>query len=713
VGEKSRKNNRIVGKMHLRAVIIGCGNMAQVHISYILKNKDVQLAALCDKNEIRATELAEKYNIPYFIDTTKMLDDTKPDVVHILTPPKTHAEIATQCLNFGCHVFIEKPLCSTIDETDNIYKSAQLNDRIVGIDHNNLWSPLVQNALQIVQSGQIGRMIHIQYVMGDDYLEVLKEGYGKWALDLRGGIFADLIPHPLYLIRAFIPELKVHSVKAIGSDLINLRDLWVDFIGKDGHVNLWMSLNQRPIQHEMSIYCTDGRICIDLRNFNISVVREKGLPGPASRIVNTLSESRQRGTGTMKNAFKLVIGKFDPRVGTAGAIQAFYKAINKGDPSPVSEKDARATVQLSTEIWDLLERTPGAISPEVDEKGNVVVHKKPEDFKKNDRGKIPNILVTGGTGFIGHHLVNRLVSDGENVRVLCRRTSNLDRLPTKGVELILGDVSDLESVKKAMQGITILYHVAAATGGDWAEYHLGTVVGTENVLQAALEAGVDKVVYVSSMGVIHSSRFPRIGRVDEDFPLEKHPKARGEYSRAKLEAENIAREYIKQYLDLCIIRPGLVYGPGNSEFLPDAGFKVSNKLVLVVGMGRRRLGLTYVENLVEALVLAKQSNNSYGKTYNIIDPDQPTVRRYIRLYRQITGHKIRALYIPLFLWKVGFTILDGLLRLLRGSSPKLGYKLRSIACGPRYDTIAAIEQIEWDPKVTFKEGIITTYKEFE
>jgi len=140
---------------------------------------------------------------------------------------------------------------------------------------------------------------------------------------------------------------------------------------------------------------------------------------------------------------------------------------------------------------------------------------------------------------------------------------------------------------------------------------------------------------------------------------------------------------------------------------------VSNKLVLVVGMGRRRLGLTYVENLVEALVLAKQSNNSYGKTYNIIDPDQPTVRRYIRLYRQITGHKIRALYIPLFLWKVGFTILDGLLRLLRGSSPKLGYKLRSIACGPRYDTIAAIEQIEWDPKVTFKEGIITTYKEFE
>ena len=709
MGKESKTGNSIDRGVPMRTVLIGCGNMAQVHIPYILKNKDVQLAALCDKNEIRTKEVAQKYDIPYFIDTPQMLEDIKPDVVHILTPPQTHAIIAIQCLNSGCHIFVEKPLCLTLDEVDNIYKSAQLNDRIVGIDHNNLWSPLVQNALQIVQSGQIGRVIHIQYVMGDDYLEVLKEGYGKWALDLKGGVFADLIPHPLYLIRAFIPELKVHSAKAIGSNIKNLRELWVDFTGKDGHANLWMSLRQRPLQHEVNIYCTNGRICIDLRNFNLSIIKEKGLPGPISRIVNTLSESRQRSMGTLKNAFKLVIGKFNPRMGTAGAIQAFYKAINKGDPLPVTEKDARATVQLSTEIWNFLETNPGAISQEVDEYGKVVVHKNPDDFKKNNKGNIPNILVTGGTGFIGHHLVNRLVSDGENVRVLCRRTSNLDQLPTNGVELAFGDVSDFDSVCSAMHGVKMFYHAAATMGGDWADHYQGTVVGTKNVLQAALEAGVDKVVYVSSMGVLHSSRFPRFGHVDENFPLEKYPKARGDYSRAKLEAENIAKEYIKQDLDLCIIRPGLVYGPGNSEFLSDAGFKISNKLILVIGMGRRRLGLTYVENLTDALVLAARSNSSRGKTYNIVDPGQPTVRNYIRLFRQNTGRKIRVLYLPVFLWKVGFTMLDGLMRMVKGSSPKLGYKLCSISYGPRYNTSEAQNDLDWKEWISFEDGFHKTY----
>ena len=357
----------------MKVSIVGCGNMAQVHIPYILKSKDVQLVALCDQNEIRAKVLAKKYSTPYFIDTSQMLENTNPDVVHILTPPQSHTKIAIQCLDFGCHVFVEKPLCLTMDEVEDIYKSAQSNGRIVGIDHNNIWSPLFQKALQVVQSGQIGRLINIQYVIGDDFLEVVKRGYGRWALDLRGGVFADLIPHPLYLTRAFIPELKVHSMKAIGSDIKNLRELWVDFIGNDVYVNLWMSLNQRPLQHEMSIYCTDGRICIDLRNFNLSIIKEKGLLGPVSRILNTLSESWQRGMGTMKNAFKLFIRRFDPRMGTVSAIQAFYKAINNDEPSPVSKEDAKSTVQLSEDIWDLLERAPGAISHEVDEKGNVVV----------------------------------------------------------------------------------------------------------------------------------------------------------------------------------------------------------------------------------------------------------------------------------------------------------------------------------------------------
>ncbi len=265
-----------------------------------------------------------------------------------------------------------------------------------------------------------------------------------------------------------------------------------------------------------------------------------------------------------------------------------------------------------------------------------------------------------------------------------------------------------------MPGIEVLYHLAATTGGDWAAHYRGTVVGTRNVLQAAAEAGVRKVVYVSSLGVLHASRFPNGGRVDESFPLEQRPEARGHYSRAKLEAEQVAREFMeREKLPVCIVRPGLVYGPGRNELLSDAGFRVGNGLVLVVGMGGRRLGLTYVENLVDALLLAERNGRSVGGLYHIVDPAAPTVRQYLRAYRQAAGQRLTAIYLPTFLWLAGLGLLDGLLRLARGASPHLSYRLRSIARGPRYETTAAQTGLGWRASVPFAEGMARAYSPAE
>ena len=219
------------------------------------------------------------------------------------------------------------------------------------------------------------------------------------------------------------------------------------------------------------------------------------------------------------------------------------------------------------------------------------------------------------------------------------------------------------------------------------------------------------MVHVSSLGVLHASRFPSGGTVDESFPLEQRPEARGDYSRAKLDSEQVAREFARDgKLPLCIVRPGLVYGPGSVEFLSDAGFRVSNGLALVIGMGRRRLALTYVANLVDALLLAEQCEDSCERTYHIVDPGQPTVRQYVRAYRQATGQQVTTLYIPTFLWAVGFGLLDELLRLVRGTSPNLTYRLRSIAHGPRFDTATAQRELGWEAPGSFEIGMQKTYE---
>jgi len=419
-----------------KIALVGCGHIAGVHLACLRKTPGVDLVALCDRDELRARELAHRYRVPHYPDLAQMLAQVRPDAVHILTPPQTHAALTLQALQAGCHVLVEKPLCLTPAEADAIYEAAHAAGRWVSVDHTHLWSPLVQKARRVVDSGRLGRVLHIQYTMGDDYLEVVKGGYARWARELRGGAFCDLIPHPLYLFRAFLPDLQLASVWAVGAGITDLRELWADFAAGAAGASLWMSLNQRPLEHALRLYCTRGTVHIDLRNFCLAVLPERGLPGPAARLVNTVSESWQRGRGTLGSAIGLLLGRFDPWAGTAGAIRSFYQAIAEGKPPPVSPEEARAVVELSTAIWDALEGTPGALRPAVDERGQAIVRKTPADFAVAGVGADlapAHILVTGGTGFIGSHLVRRLVTEGRRVRVLCRSDSNLDALPADGV----------------------------------------------------------------------------------------------------------------------------------------------------------------------------------------------------------------------------------------------------------------------------------------
>jgi nucleoside-diphosphate-sugar epimerase len=261
-----------------------------------------------------------------------------------------------------------------------------------------------------------------------------------------------------------------------------------------------------------------------------------------------------------------------------------------------------------------------------------------------------------------------------------------------------------------MHGIENLYHLAATTGGDWATHYQGTVVGTRNVIQAAAEAGVRKVVYVSSLGVLHSSRFPNGAPIDESFPLDSQPELRGEYSRAKLEAEQLVMKSMNHTaLSVRVLRPGLVYGPGDGRFLSDAGFRISSGVVLVLGLGGRRLGLTYVENLVDALLLAAENPTCSGTVYHIVDPDQPTVRQYIRTYEKAADKPLTVVYLPTSLWTTAFGLLDGFLPILGRTSPHWRYRIRSIAHGPRYDTTAAQEGLGWSARVSFEDGMARTY----
>lgn len=219
-------------------------------------------------------------------------------------------------------------------------------------------------------------------------------------------------------------------------------------------------------------------------------------------------------------------------------------------------------------------------------------------------------LVTGGTGFIGQRLVSRLLERCEPVRLLVRHASNLAPFSGQSVEFAYGDVTDRASVESALAGCNRLYHLANVYDWwipDYSQYYRVNVEGTRGVLEAALAAGVEKVVYTSSYVTIPGAR----GEVFN----EKTPH-RGyfvcEYERTKYLGEQVALELAKKGLPVVCVLPTGVYGPGDTKAI--GRFIVAYLKRRLPGYIEVRTNMVYVDDVVEGHILAMEKGK-VGERY--------------------------------------------------------------------------------------------------
>lgn len=234
-------------------------------------------------------------------------------------------------------------------------------------------------------------------------------------------------------------------------------------------------------------------------------------------------------------------------------------------------------------------------------------------------------LVTGATGLIGSHLVEALVVRGENVRVLVRPTSRIHRLRELGVGIRVGNLMDNATLMAAAKGADRIFHCAALVS-DWGvmqQFEQTNVHGVRNILAAATRAHVSKFVFLSTSDIYG---FP--GRpVDES----EHPSPRGfPYSDSKIQGETLVwNHYRRVRLPMCVIRPATVYGPRAQLLVVRAVEALRRRRMMIIDRGRHIAGLAYVGNLVDALILAADSEASTGQAYNISDGSKVTWKEYI------------------------------------------------------------------------------------
>lgn len=237
------------------------------------------------------------------------------------------------------------------------------------------------------------------------------------------------------------------------------------------------------------------------------------------------------------------------------------------------------------------------------------------------------VLVTGGTGFTGKALVRRLLDEKHQVVALDYKEGlKTAELREWGADVVIGSVTDAEVVKRCMQGVDCVQHLAAAfreLNVDDSYYRHVNVDGTRNVLEAALREGVKKFVYCSTCGV-H-------GNVDHPPAGEKAPIQPADYyQRTKYEAEPVALSYVAKGLPVVILRPAAIYGPGDPERFFMIFKRVATGRFPMFGSGRTLYHPLYVENLVDAHLLAMEPGKGVGEAYLIADEHYYGIEEIVR-----------------------------------------------------------------------------------
>lgn len=324
-------------------------------------------------------------------------------------------------------------------------------------------------------------------------------------------------------------------------------------------------------------------------------------------------------------------------------------------------------------------------------------------------------LVTGATGLVGSHVVERLLRDGWTVRALVRDSGRAGWLASRGVELLNGDVLNAPSFARAARRCTAVFHNAAliTPKGGWEVFQRTNIDGTRNAIAAAQQAGA-RLVHLSSVAVYGAStRYedPR-GVADEASALAALPDGAW-YARSKRESEALVLEaHAMGRVWSTALRPDVIYGPRDRQFVPRVARLLQTGIIPLVDEGRTTLAIVHAANVADGVVRAATCDAAGGKAYNLANDYDVTVAEFFRLAGQGLGIKVRILPLPRFLAR-------GALSLFRGvDTALLGGRYR-VAAAASYDFITrgnpfssalAKRELGWTPVMTHTEGVPQAFR---
>lgn len=326
-------------------------------------------------------------------------------------------------------------------------------------------------------------------------------------------------------------------------------------------------------------------------------------------------------------------------------------------------------------------------------------------------------LVTGATGLLGSHLVEQLVQDKQPVRALVRPSSDTTWLQTQPVELAEGDITDRASLDRALDGVRCVYHSAARVGdwGPWKDFVRVTIDGTRNTIEAAVHAGVERFIHISSISVYgHPDGEGKV--FDETAPLGMNLHKWSYYSRAKVQAEAIVWEAQEnEKLRVTVIRPSWLYGPRDRTTMARLARLIRTRKAKLLGDGENRLNVVYAGNVAEAAITAAKRENAVGQAYNCSNDGIMTQKNYYNMLADALGAPPVTRQVPYKVAQKVALLLECIWHLFHIKSPPMITRYSVWLMGRRcfFSEAKARRELDWQPTMTYQEGIPMTVRWFQ
>jgi predicted dehydrogenase len=355
--------------MTLTVALVGCGKIADGHVDEIQKLPALaRVVAVCDAEKLMAEQLASRFRIPAHYDNfEEMLARTKPDVVHIATPPDSHLRLAKLAVDAGCHLYVEKPLAPNYADAVELMRYAEAHSRKVAVNYTYWFDPPAQAMREMIGEGVLGDPVHVEsaygYNLSGAFGSALLADENHWVHRLPGKLFHNNIDHMISKVVEFLPDQEPEVVARalvrrdarFGDSRDEMEDeLRLMLLGERVTSTCLFSSHARPVAHYCRVFGTKNTMTVDYVARTVTLDGSQHLPSAIGRILPAFGSALQFSKAGFQNVVRFARSDFHFFAGLSELIRRFYGSVLDNGPPPIPYRDLLRISWLLERTWENL-----------------------------------------------------------------------------------------------------------------------------------------------------------------------------------------------------------------------------------------------------------------------------------------------------------------------------------------------------------------------